>query len=102
MCTKIRRWGVVIRPADFRLLSGAEDMADYQFGAKQGHHLFCKHCGVHSFGRGHVQELGGDYFSVNLACLDDAEPSELARAPVNFFDGRNNNWQHEPTETRHL
>jgi hypothetical protein len=29
--------------------------------------------------------------SINLACLDDADASELAAAPVRFMDGRNNN-----------
>lgn len=102
ICAKMRKWGVVIKPEAFRLLSGADAMADYQFGTKAGHHLFCRHCGIHSFGRGYLDVLGGEYYSVNLACLDDADVSELATAPVNFFDGRNNNWQSKPAETRHL
>ena len=30
---------------------GQEALSDYQFGRKNIHHLFCKHCGVKSFGR---------------------------------------------------
>jgi len=102
ICAKMRKWGVVIRPTQFRLIAGDGATADYQFGSRQGHHIFCKRCGIHSYGYGHIPEIGGDYYSVNLACLDDADVAELATAPVNFFDGRNNNWQSKPSETRHL
>jgi hypothetical protein len=78
------------------------DLSDYQFGSRTQHHLFCSHCGVHSFGRGHVDVLGGDYYSINVVCLDDVAPFEIANAPVRYFDGRHNNWQSPPAEVRHL
>ena len=52
MCRKMRAWLVGIGSDDFRLLKGQEALSDYQFGSKNIHHLFCKHCGVKSFGRG--------------------------------------------------
>jgi hypothetical protein len=69
---------------------------------KQGHHRFCKHCGVRTFGDGDVPQIGGKFVSVMLSCLDDVDPTELAEAPVRYQDGRNNNWQNTPAETRHL
>ena len=102
ICAKTRLWSIIIKPEDFRLLSGEVELSDYQFGSHSVHHLFCQHCGVRPFGRGHVAEIGGDFYSINLACLDDVDPSELANAPVQYADGRNDNWQSPPAETRHL
>jgi hypothetical protein len=102
ICAKKRNWGVAVRPNAFRLLSGEEDLSDYQFNTRSMHHLFCKRCGIHSFGRGHLDVMGGDFYSVSLACLEDADPSELIAAPVRYPDGLLNNWMSSPEETRHL
>jgi len=102
ICTKTRGWGVTVKPEAFRLLSGKHDLSDYQFGTLSMQHLFCKHCGVHSFGRGYLDVLGGEFFSVQLACLDNADVGELIEAPIRYSDGRHNNWMSAPAETRHL
>jgi len=102
ICTKTRHWGAMLKPDDFRLLAGEADLTDYQFGSKSAHHVFCKHCGVHPFVRGHIKEIGGDFVSVRLATLDDAGDAELAAAPVGYANGRDNNWWVAPAETRHL
>jgi hypothetical protein len=102
ICAKARHWGVSIKPDAFRLLSGESELSDYQFGSHSVHHLFCRHCGIRPFGRGYVEEIGGHYYSINLAALDDIEPRELIEAPIQYFDGRNNRWEQKPAETRHL
>ncbi|MBD1867311.1 GFA family protein [Cyanobacteria bacterium FACHB-471] len=102
ICTKTRNWSVIIKPDAFRLLAGEDDLSDYQFNTQSSHHLFCKRCGVRPFGRGYLEELGGDYVSVKLAALDNVDLQELVDAPVQYADGRNNNWWAAPAETRHL
>ena len=74
----------------------------YNATKRKRHFLFCRTCGVRPFSRGYVEEIGGAYVSVMLSALDDAEPAELAQAPVNYCDGRNNNWWNAPAEVRHL
>jgi hypothetical protein len=102
ICTKTRNWNALIKPDAFRLLAGEDALSDYQFGTKSGHHLFCRHCGVRSYERGYLEQIGGDYVSIKLASLDNVEPKELINAPVNHADGRNNAWWNTPAETRHL
>ena len=102
ICIKTRAWGSIVRPDAFRLLRGEEALSDYQFGTRSMHHLFCRHCGVRPFARGHLDVLGGDFLSINLACLDDVGPHALIDAPLRYSNGRDNDWMHPPAETRHL
>lgn len=102
ICTKTRNWNAIIKPDAFRLLAGKEATSDYQFGRKSMHHLFCRSCGVRSFARGYVKEIGGDYVAVQLASLDNVDPKELISAPIRYADGRNNDWGVPPSETSHL
>ena len=101
-CTKVRNWNVVVKPEAFRLVAGEDALVDYQFGTMQGHHLFCRNCGIHPFSRGDIPEIGGAFVSVQLASLDDADPAELIAGPVHVSNGRDNDWMHPPIETRHL
>lgn len=102
VCAKGRFWKAIVRADAFRLLQGERALADYQFGSRVIHHLFCSRCGIKPFGRGHMKELGGVFYAVNVACLDDAAPDELIAAPLAYQDGRSNDWESPPAETRHL
>ncbi len=90
VCTKVGGTGSIVKPTAFALLSGENDLGTYEWGAKISKRFFCKHCGVHCFARGHLAEVGGDYVSVNLNCLDGVE---LAGIRVTYWDGRHDNWQ---------
>lgn len=102
ICTKTRNWGITVKPEAFRLLSDEAATTDYQFGSNSVHWPFCKTCGVRPYGKGDIPEVGGAFYSIKLACLDNAEPQELLAGPIQYCDGRNNNWAEPPAETRHL
>jgi hypothetical protein len=72
------------------LLAGEEHLGQYVWGEKIGCRFFCKLCGIHCFGRAHLEELGGDFVSVNLNCLDGVELKDLT---IGYWDGRHNNWE---------
>jgi hypothetical protein len=101
-CAKVRNWSAAVKPDAFRLLTSPDAMTDYLFNTGSVHHTFCTTCGIHACGHGHLEAMGGDFCTVSLACLDDADITELAEAPVVYADGRNNNWWNPPAETRHL
>jgi hypothetical protein len=104
-CWKQRMWTIGTSPENFRLLSGADVLGDYARSGDwgEGHHRFCTKCGISTHGHGRIVAMGGDpYVSVQLATLDDLPIDELMRAPLQYMDGRHDNWWNPPAETRHL
>ena len=101
ICWKTRFWKGIVAPDALRLLQGEESLSTYQFGRRNIRHRFCRRCGVKPFGQGHVEPIG-DFYAINLACLDTASEDELAAAPITYQDGRHDDWGSAPAETRYL
>jgi hypothetical protein len=89
ICTKIGGLGVIVAPEALRVLSPEEELGEYVWGANISRRYFCKRCGIHTFSRGHLAELGGAFAGVNLNTLDDIDSAQLG---VAYWDGRHNNW----------
>lgn len=90
ICTKVAQTSSIVKPDAFTLLAGEDSLAHYEWGSKVAQRHFCKRCGIHCFGSGHLEVLGGDFVSVNWNCLDDVDPSTVR---VMYWDGRHDNWQ---------
>lgn len=102
-CAKVRDWIVLIKPDAFQLLSDPQELGDYGFKPDSvNRHLFCKHCGVRLYSKGHVPELGGDFVSIMVSTLDNLSDEFLASLPVQCYDGRHDNWFQAPAVTSHL
>lgn len=101
ICAKVRYWPAIVKPDAFRLLSGEPELTLYQFHTMTDKHLFCRTCGVRSFGIGRSPRWGA-FYSVNVCCLDDVTEEELASAPITYLDGKSDNWDTPPAEGRHL
>lgn len=104
LCTKLRWWSTMIKPSTFRLLTSEDALTDYRVQqVVEVHNLFCKRCGIHSFHRGNVPQIGGEFVGINIACLE-MTPKEFGALRVKYQDGRNDSWWNEPNseETKHL
>jgi hypothetical protein len=84
ICTKKGILHIGVTPDEFELLSGADDLATYQFNTGVAKHTFCRHCGMHPF---YVPRSDPENYSVNARCLDEFD--SIAMRPRRSFDGRN-------------
>jgi len=98
ICWKGRFWKAFVPAAAFELLAGEESLAEHRFGTQSIRHRFCRHCGIKPFGQGELAQLGGHFYAINVACLDDAGLDELAAAPLACEDGRHDRWAEVPAE----
>jgi len=86
ICTKKGFLHLIVPPADFELISGADALTTYRFNTGTARHTFCATCGMHPF---YVPRSDPDKIDVNVRCLDGVDLSALKPQP---FDGRN--WEH--------
>jgi len=74
---------LIVPKSRFRLVRGAEALAEYRFNTGTARHFFCRTCGIKSF---YVPRSHPDGYSVHARCLDPATIVSMAVTP---FDGRN-------------
>jgi len=67
----------------FRLLSGADALAEYTFGTGTAKHRFCRHCGIKAF---YVPRSHPDGIDVNARCLDAGSVEALQAVPFDDAD----------------
>ncbi|HEU5058208.1 MAG TPA: GFA family protein [Kofleriaceae bacterium] len=96
ICSRLAATTAIVKPADFSLLAGEEALTAYEWGGRTAQRYFCSRCGITCYLRGTLEQLGGEYISVVLNCLDDVDPAEIA---VTYWDGRHNNWAAGPRPT---
>jgi hypothetical protein len=107
-CAKSRIWIAIAKADAVRVLRGEGALADYQYTppAKPApflHLTFCRTCGVRPFTKGgHLPALGGEFYAINVATLDDLTDEELETMPIRYVDGRHDDFSRAPKVTRHL
>jgi hypothetical protein len=92
ICTKKGFLHLIVPRDRFELLSGADDLATYEFNTRTAKHHFCRTCGIHSF---YLPRSDPDMIDVNVRCLAGVDSAGLVPT---FFDGRN--WERAIAERR--
>ena len=82
MCAKKGFLHLIVAPAQFELVSGADELSTYRFNTMTAKHMFCKYCGIHPF---YVPRSDPDKIDVNVRCLDNID---LAAVSPKRFDGK--------------
>eukprot|EP00026_Physarum_polycephalum_P020809 Phypoly_transcript_23627.p1 GENE.Phypoly_transcript_23627~~Phypoly_transcript_23627.p1 ORF type:complete len:173 (-),score=32.78 Phypoly_transcript_23627:23-541(-) len=96
-CSICHKTNIVCAGVDvpsFKVLSGKDNLQDYQFGGKNFHHWFCKTCGNRPYLSGSMG--GAEMIFVNTCCLDDFDPKGLTLTTI---DGKNDTFAVIKTET---
>ena len=83
VCTKKGFLHLIVPPEQFELLGGEDAIQTYQFNTGTAKHMFCRHCGIHSF---YIPRSDPDKIDVNVRCLDNID---LTAIKLEQFDGRN-------------
>ena len=86
-CSICHRKGTIlafIPETNFKLISGSDNLTDYQFGKKKLHHTFCKTCGVTAFASGTAPD-GTKMKAINVRCL---EGIDLKTLTIHEYDGK--------------
>jgi len=81
---------LIVTKEQFRLLSGDDSLALYEFNTRAAKHLFCSRCGIKSF---YIPRSHPDGYSVNARCLDAGSIRSMRLEP---FDGKN--WERQMSE----
>lgn len=99
-CAKVRAWFAFAKgAARFRLLAG-EAISEYRWippGDAESHltFSFCRTCGVRTFARGELEQLGGTFHAIHVPTLE-LSPEQFAAIPVRYINGRERKYEEAP------
>ncbi len=86
-CSICSRTGAILTfvPVEqFKLVSGEDQLTDYQFNKMRLHHFFCKTCGVRSFASGNGPD-GKEMRAINMRCLENFD---FEAVPTKQYNGK--------------
>jgi hypothetical protein len=80
ICRRKNALMVKVHESRFKFLSGADQLAKYQFHTHTAQHFFCRICGIYPF---HRKRVTPDFLGINVYCLEGFDPKGIpVRATV--------------------
>src|SRR5215510_1324219 len=70
ICSRNRFWAAVVKPKDFRLLEGRNELTQYLFNSRQNAYFFRRTRGVRPYGLGNSSDVG-EMVGVNIGCFEN-------------------------------
>ncbi|MGH6809204.1 MAG: GFA family protein [Ensifer adhaerens] len=106
-CAKTRMQKSFALRDEFAITSGVEVLTSYRAQPsnwREGDvdHYFCSGCGIRPFSRGYLEDFLGHFYAVNVACLDGVSDEELGTAPIVYENGRDDDYENPPRDTRFM
>jgi hypothetical protein len=89
ICKKLNFLSARVKPGDMKILVGEGVLGEYSFNTKSVLRFFCRRCGVHLFAHANIPQAGGEYYGVNVHCLEGADPVGVR---IKYYDGLHDNW----------
>lgn len=84
-CSICTAKGLLVAPAkadQFKIVSGEDNLTEYQFHKHRIHHLTCKTCGTQPFARG-VGPGDQPMMAINVRTIDGIDLGAVERKPFN-------------------
>ena len=94
MCSRTGFLHLIVPAERFRLIQGAEALANYTFNTGTAQHYFCRTCGTRPY---YIPRSNPDGFSVNVRCL---APETIRSVRIESFDGQH--WEASAPRLAHL
>lgn len=74
ICRKKNALMVKVHEDDFRLLTGVDNITEYNFHTGVARHFFCKTSGIYTF---HRKRMMLDSYGINVFCLEGFDPEGI-------------------------
>ena len=74
ICRRKNALMVKVHESRFRLIRGADALAEYRFHTMTARHFFCRTCGIYPF---HRKRVTPDFLGINVFCLDHFDPTGI-------------------------
>lgn len=68
ICIRKNALMLKVHESEFKLITGENNLTEYQFHTKTARHYFCRTCGIYPF---HRKRVTPEFYGINVHCLNN-------------------------------